>query len=175
MNQKFKTPTEGTDIQCNIKAMSKEQREFFSYWLFELSKGRCVDTENNITYIYIYLNSISEKFVIDKNLNQYLERLDKIHEVYKHNEDLTFLFQLKSDAYLFVNNHEKAWYFLQLSNFITIRDIINIRGKCKNTFISGDDVYKIVRKTKNGLTKFGLKNIKLVTHLTQRGEVDLIA
>lgn len=159
-----KVPKEVEDIECNIEAMSREQREFYDYWLRELTKGRAVDSEANLDYIEIYIDSLRERFEVDKNLDHLFRSLDKIYDVYKYLERLgPRLDWIRCYAYLFVQNYERSWHFLLQSGYgISVSQVINIRGKCNDTAIDGEIFCRVSTKSNNGLTTFGSDNIELV-------------
>lgn len=161
MNRLNNIPTEVDPIECNPEAMSREQRRFFKYWIEELSNGRRVETEDSLTYVSIYLDILAERFVENKSVEYFMRQIDKISEVYEGTEYLgPFLSRFQTDTYLFVNDYDKAWYFLRKGQSITVQDVLDIRGRCKDTTLSGNDLFKIVGNSKTKTTSFGFKHLE---------------
>jgi hypothetical protein len=153
-------PSEITPIECNPESMSREQKRFFKYWIEELSNGRRVETEDAVTYASIYLDTLAERFINNKNVEYFLGQIEKISKVYEGTENIeSFVSRTKRDIYLFVGDYEKAWYFLRKGKSVTIQDVFDIRRRCEDTTLSGHDLFIIVGNSKTRLTPFGFKNL----------------
>ena len=152
----------------NLDEATPEQIKFYHYWKDNLADDNFLDLEGNITYVFVYLYSVIRQFVVDKDLNWFLSSLEKIRKGYGHYEKLnSHLFFYESDACLLSNKYDLAWYYRRQS-FLNIEDVINIRSKCKETSIDGEDLFKIF-SSNSGLTKFGKERVKnkLLTDVTQ--------
>ena len=172
MNQQNKSrsnvPSWNNDFYHEVEFAPLQIREFYQYLIREISKDNFVDIEGETYYIELYLRSVVEQFVSDKNINDLLEKFGKIRQAYGNFREIQhYLLTWKADAYLYLNDYDNAWTFMR-QRFITISDIINIRAKCRESFIDGKDLISTFGSkiySKNGLTKFGKNNFESVLKL----------
>ncbi len=156
-------PQEVDPIECNINAMSREQRRFYDYWLSELYGGRSVEVEDEFAYIGIYVDCLNEELLVRKNLHKYVSLINQIGDVYFGNPKMkSFLDRSKAYAFLLFHDYEKAWKFLSQTQFISVTDVLNVLSKCRDKSLNGELLFKIVGKKGCGLTPFGLKNLNSV-------------
>ncbi len=138
-------------------------RKFYHYLVEEISKGNFVNIEGEFYYIVLYLRSVVEQFISDKNINRLLERFEEIRQVYGDFREIKYsLLTWNADAFLYLNDFDNAWVFMR-QRFISMQDIINIRAKCKETFIDGKDLISTFGSkiySESGLTAFGKNNLE---------------
>jgi hypothetical protein len=142
----------------SLSEATVEQRNFYDYWIDEISKGNFLDLDGNISYIFVHLYSVIKPFIADRNLQKLVWSFDRIQEGYGNYAKVKeYLARWKGDAYLSLNDYENGWFWLRQGWFL-IDDVVNVRGKCKSTSIDGQDFLKLLGSN-NGLTEFGLDYI----------------
>jgi transcription initiation factor TFIIIB Brf1 subunit/transcription initiation factor TFIIB len=140
----------------SLKNATDEQKQFYEHWLKEFEKGNYIDIEGNITYVFLYLYSIIERFTKDRNANYILKELEKVKQAYGEYDKLfSYASIWESDINYFLNDFNKVWEMRKKQGIkYRLEDIINIRTKCDDTSIDGEDFFKIFGKN-YGLSKFG--------------------
>lgn len=160
-NFQSKVPSWNENYYHEIEFAPPQIRKFYQYLVEEISKGNFIDINGETYYIELYLRTVVEQFVIDKNIIILLKKFDGINKAYGNFPEVKRnLLSFTADAYLYLGDFDNAWIFMQ-QRFITMSDIINIRAKCKETFIDSRDLISIFG-SKNGLTKFGKNNIESI-------------
>lgn len=140
----------------DLREATSEQREFYSYWLHRFENEDFVDIKGNLSYVFVYLYSIVANFISDKNLDSLLTSIEKLQSGYSKYEKIRdYLTYWKSDAFLYLNDYDKAWE-TKKGMSLGLSDVINFRSKCKDTSLDGPDLICILGSD-SGLTEFGKK------------------
>ena len=161
-NSQSKVPSWNENYYHEIEFAPLQIRKFYQYLVEEISKGNFIDINGETYYIELYLRTVVEQFVIDKNIIILLKKFDGINKAYGNFHQIEYLLlSLTADAYLYLSDFDKAWFFMR-RRFISIKDIIDVRAKCKETFIDGKDLVSALVDYKKGLTKFGKNNLESI-------------
>lgn len=146
---------------------TKEQRDFYNKWKECYMKNVCIDIHGQITYIFVYLYEVVEKFKNNKDISFIEYEFGKIRNMYgMYNYIIRYLDIWIVDSYLFIGDYDKAWdslikidreNFMSLEKYISIQDILLIKNNCKNTHINSEEFLLICSKSQ--LTDFGRQNI----------------
>jgi len=140
------------------------QKKFYKHWLNQLNKDNFIDIKGNLSYVFVYLYSLIERFIKDKDINYLTKCFEKITKGYGEYENIQYYITYWTfDAYLYLKNYDKAWETGK-GNSLEITDVINFRAKCVNTSIDGQDLMCILGKN-NGLTEFGKNHQKQISPL----------
>lgn len=161
----IQVPSWNNDFYNEVEFAPPQVREFYFYLVEEISKGNFIDIEGETYYIELYLRSVTEQFISSKNINYLLKRFEEISQAYgNHNVIANKILSWKADAYLYLDDYDKAWFFMRQRR-ISIKDIIGIRAKCIETFIDGKDFISTIVDYKKGLTKFGKNNLESILEI----------
>ena len=148
----------------SLSQATAEQKRFYMYWLKQLEKGNFVSIEGNLSYVFVYLYSVVQRFMIDKDLDRLLQSLEKVNSGYgKYEKIRDYLARWPSDAYLYLGNYDKAWE-ARKGLGLQVTEVIDLRAKCKDTSIDGQDLMCILG-TDTDLTEFGKKHQKEIADL----------
>lgn len=142
----------------SLRNATCRQREFYEYWVTELRKDNFVDVDGNLTYIFVYLYSVIEDFIKDKDIDCLAECFDKVRVrrgYSEHERVREHLDAWLSDAYFYVEEYDKAWELHRKAQIgLSVADFINFKSRCKDTSIDGQDLFLLLGSN-NSLTKFG--------------------
>jgi len=141
----------------DLSEATPEQNEFYNYWLKNFEKDKFMDVEGNLSYIFVYLYSVIKRFIKDKDIDRLLRSFEKVSRGYGGKEEKIrgYLIPWTSDAYLYLNDCDKAWEVRKGRN-LQVTDVINLRAKCRDTSIDVEDLIRLPGG--NGLTNFGKKH-----------------
>ncbi len=167
MRLQFKKFREVPDWNTYYPSLSEaigEQRDFYNYWLHQFERGDFVDIKGNLSYVFVYLYSIIQSFVEDKNIDRLLECFKKVQKGYGKYEKISdYLVYWTSDAYLYLNDYDKAWE-AHKGRILKLTDVMNFRSKCRDTSIDGQDLMCILGND-DGLTEFGKSHQQQIANL----------
>lgn len=158
---------EWVEYYPSLSNATNKQKNFYKYWLNEFERGCFIDIEGNLSYIYVYIYTIIDKFLSDKNVDSLIESFEKINQGYGDYENInTHLTYWMSDAYLYLGDYDNAWKIRKGRSFF-LTDILSIKAKCTDKSIDADDLISVFQKTYLGLTKFGVEHISQVKVLAK--------
>jgi hypothetical protein len=164
MSEPLKKVPEWNEYYPSLSNATAEQFQFYRFWVGELEKGNFIDIDGNLSYIFVYLYSVIQHFAQDKDINRLLERFDNINKGYSEYKKIKgYLMGWTSDAYLYLQNYDKAWETGK-GKRLNICDIINFRAKCSDTSIDGQDLISLLQSD-NGLTPFGTRHLAQIVSL----------
>ena len=150
---------EWNEYDPSLENANNEQKAYYDKWSKELNNNNFLDIDGNLSYVFVFLYSIIEKFIENRDINYFLENFNKIEKGYGNYEKINeSLLCWKSDAYCFVGNYEKALEVLKekgLQSFQVTRFAELISNE-KSNFISGNDLINIVGTS--NFTDFGKKH-----------------
>lgn len=149
---------EWNQLYPSLYSANKQQREFYKILEKSLEQNQKTDVKGSISYLFVYLYKIVQRLLKTKDINKLIEKFEMLQNFYGDYEKVeTYLAHWQKDAYLFVGNFEKAWEATIKCNYVTLADIINIRGNCEETSIDSKTLFKILMSD-NGLSQFGREN-----------------
>ncbi len=165
--KKGKIP-EWTDYYPRLSLATAKQRKFYKYWLSEFAKGSFIDIDGNLSYVYVYIYSVIEKFLQDKKIDSLTNHLETIDKAYGQYDNIkSHIACWTSDAYLYIKEYDNAWKYMK-GRGIYLGDILSIKAQCTDKSIDAEDLISVFRPTYLGLTKFGVDNISKVKILVDR-------
>ena len=146
----------------SLSRATNKQKKFYKYWFGEFERGIYVDVVGNLSYIYVYIYTIIDKFLSDKNIDGLIESFEKIKQGYGNykNIDANLTYWMR-DAFYYLGDYNNAWKATK-GKICFLTDLLNIKAKCSDKSIDADDVISVINKTYLGLTKFGLEHISQV-------------
>ncbi len=148
----------------SLSEATPEQKKFYNLWLKQFEKGAFIDIKGNISYVFVYLYSVIERFIRDKNINYILGCFEQVKNGYsKYQKIRDCLTHWTFEACLYINDYDKAWE-VGKGKHLKVSDIINFRAKCRDTSIDGQDLLCILGSN-NGLTKFGKNHQEQIAKL----------
>lgn len=157
------------DYYPALENANKEQIIFYNLWLNNFRNNIYLDIEDNLSYIFVYLYSLINKFTIDKNISYLEQQFGIIQSNYSNQKKIIVYlrFWLK-DAYLHIGDYKKAWLVLK-NNFdvnsdgkqIDFSEFLNIVKFIDNLELDGQDLLRILGKG-TGITKFGTDNLEKI-------------
>lgn len=156
----------------NLSEANLLQKKFYGYWLSQLQKSNFIDIKGNLSYIFVYLYSVIQHFVADKDIDHLLGCFERIREGYgrKYKKVNGYLDFWISEAYLYLRDYDNAWeagkrtWKFGEPGRLRISDFINFRAKCKDSSIDGRDLLRILGSD-TGLTDFGKKHHEQIANL----------
>lgn len=145
---------------ADIESANTEQIQFYNYWAENLEKDIYLDLNGNLSYIFVYLYSAIYDFILNENINDLINRFDKIERVYgSYYENLNkYLINWLADAYFYLEKFEISKE-IKAKNGFKIFDFENYGiaiSKNKDISVTGKDLINLKLK-KPLLTDFGLK------------------
>ena len=142
----------------SLEKYPEKHRKFYYYWLENFNKDIFVDIQDNVAYILFYLSSIVEKFIKDKDITYLSLCFSKIEKAYGQNVNVSSVLKTSyADAYYYIEDYDRC-FDLSINNpGFRVEDFYNIKIKCKDKSIKGQDILKICR-SEIKLTDFGNKN-----------------
>jgi CheY-like chemotaxis protein len=147
----------------SLSDATPEQAKFYYYWLEQFEKENFIDIQDNDSYLFVYLYDVIGKFIKTKDIDYLLTCFGKMQKGYVHREEImVHLSSWTKDAYLYVEDYDRWWEYVKAGSF-RIEDIINIKSKCSDTSIDGQNILKLAG-TKS-LTKFGRENAEQISQL----------
>lgn len=145
----------------SLSEATLEQKRFYNYWLKNFEKGKFIDINGNLSYIFVYLYSVIERFINDKDINHLssiFEKLNRGYCIYEKIKD--YLTIWLADAYLYINNYDKAWEVLKKEGVkLRLDYFFNLKLMCKDKSIDGQDLLRINGR-RNGITRLGREHLK---------------
>ena len=97
----FKNVPEWNVYYPNLSDATYEQRAFYDFWLDNFNKGNFIDIQGNLSYIFVFLDSVLEKFIRNENIDSLLSFFEKIRDGYSHYSKFDqYLISWEFDAYL---------------------------------------------------------------------------
>ncbi|WP_041758465.1 hypothetical protein [Psychroflexus torquis] len=149
----------------SLSSATKKQKEFYSELVSALEKGKKIEIEENLSYIFVYLYKSVKEFVKRKKIEPLINKFERIYKFYGSNEKISlYISAWLKDAFLYISDFDNAWIYLKEGKCGSIEDIIYVRGNCTETDIRGEEILQILG-SQSGLTKFGNENIEQVTEL----------
>jgi len=123
---------------------TKEQKAFFAFWKANFERGKFVDVDGNLGYLFVYENELLHRFAGDKDIDSLVASFERLNKGYSNYEK--FVHHLNFDltnAYLFVKDYDAAWQLRRKESFLSVNDVLNIRAKCRETSIDGSDLLEM--------------------------------
>lgn len=139
---------------------NNKQLKFYEKWLSELEKGNLIDLGKNLGYLKYYIYSLVNQFVLDKNINNLIDCLNKVEEVYNHDIVKKFVVDVKSDAFFYLGDYQKSLDIKQEIGFVG-EDVLRfsfVMYRDKINLIDGE--FLVNTSFEEGLTPFGIENKK---------------
>jgi len=149
----------------SISQATAEQQRFYQFWKDNFERGTAVDVDGSLSYIFVYIYSVIERFLVDKDIHRLLAIFERLQMDYNCYEKIgNYTRDWAADAWLSLSNYDEAWELLKtLSRPISISDVINIKAKCKDTKITGHDLFDIIGLS--CLTSFGKDHVEQIAEL----------
>jgi len=149
----------------SLSQATTEQQRFYEFWKDNFERGAAVDVDGNLSYIFIYIYSVIERFLDDKDINRLLGIFERLRTDYSCYEKIgNYTRGWATDAWLSLRNYDEAWALLKtLPMPISISDVVNIKATCKDTKITGHDLFDIIGLS--CLTSFGKDHIEQIAEL----------
>jgi predicted amidophosphoribosyltransferase len=127
---------------------TEEQKAFYTFFENNLERGTPVDVDGDLSYLFVYIYQAIFRFVEDKDLDALVacfERLRKGYSNYERRwlEVQRYLDWWLTDAYLYLNNYDSAWQLMRKKSSLCVDDVLNVRAKCSETTIDGNDLLGI--------------------------------
>ena len=157
---------EWNDYFPNLEAANEEQKTFYKKWIKELNNNNFLDIDGNLSYVYVFLYTLIENFIENRDINYFLENLDKIDKGYGNYDKIKeYLIIWKSDAYRFIGKYNKALEVMKGKGLLSFEatKFAEIISKEKSNFIEGHDLIYMVGTDK--LTNFGKKHEKEIADI----------
>jgi hypothetical protein len=150
-----------------LQEASSEQKTFYKFWHDNITRGICINLDDNAGYIFAYLSNIIKDFILSKNIDKLMSLFEVIRKGYPGYEDVIFFLDIISaDAYFFVSEYDKSWEIKRRTK-IRIDDVLYRRSLCSDTSINCEDILSILG-SRYGLTSIGkeyIEEIKLLTDI----------
>ncbi len=170
----------------NIDELSIEQKEFYYFFRERTLKGKRVDINGNVSYVYLLayelLGELTDKVFEKKgrNLNKLpikklVSQLTSIRLLYCHKMKggskyayLNYYLTLwTSDIYVLIGDYDSAWRILRETR-LSLEDILCVLGKSSNKHLIGKDIINFARYHQ-GITRFVIDQLdRLEELMTQR-------
>ena len=151
----------------SLESATSEQKEFYEKWLFELNNGNYLDIEGNLSYIFVFLYDVIENFLQDKDIENLVNSFEMISVGYNQYEKLgRYLTGWKSDAFLYLDDKEKALEILINENEFNFRSVLEytiLKADYNLSFINGKDIVNMMLN--QGLTDFGRENKNEISNI----------
>src|SRR5665647_2847962 len=133
----------------NLSDANAEQRVFYAVWKHNLEKGIALDIKGNLSYLFIYAYYAIYRFIENKDIKELFARFELLKQGYGNYDKISYLDGWLADAWLYLGNYDEAWKIMRQVSKLSFEDIVNIRGKCRDTAIDGNDLFNVMG---NGLT-----------------------
>jgi len=147
----------------SLSQATKEQRQFYEYWRNNLERGAPIDIEGNLSYLFVYAYDAIYRFVADKDIGQLVASFERLQKGYSNYKKISYLEDWLADAWRYSENYDKAWRILRERPGLSIGDILNIRARCSDTTIDGNDLLLVIGYKVS--TKFGRERRKKAVNL----------
>jgi hypothetical protein len=146
----------------NLSDADVEQRQFYTFWKSNLEKGIALDIKANLSYLFVYAYDAIYRFIENNDINQLVARFELLKQGYGNYDKISYLDGWLADAWLFLGNYDAAWQMLRQASKLGFEDILNIRARCSDTAIDGNDLLSVLG---SGLTKFGRAHREEIANL----------
>lgn len=151
----------------SLDSATLEQKEFYKKWLFELKRGNYLDIEGNLSYIFVFLYDVIDNFIKDKEIEKLVNSFEMINIGYSKYEKLgRYLTGWKSDAFLYLDDKEKALDILINENEFNFRNVLEytiLKSDYNFSLINGHDIVNMM--SNQGLTDFGRENKREISNI----------
>lgn len=140
----------------SLDSANEQQKTFYKKWESKFEKGNYLDIEGNLSYIFVFLYSVIEKFIKNKDITYLVNNFNKIEHAYPEYEKIKrYLIEWKSSAYLLVDDPKNALK-TELEKDLTIYNALKFTAISdkSSSLIDGND---LVRLYPDALTDFGTK------------------
>jgi len=150
----------------NLADATKAQKNFYLYWKNELEKGKFINLEENISYIFVYLYDVLERFLESKDIKCLNEKFGKVIEGYCcYEKVVSYIYHWSGDAYLYLSDFDNWWEKTKKNSSVVRPDmILTFRAKCSDTSITGDNLIGILGSN-SGITKFVKQHLDQIKQL----------
>jgi HEAT repeat protein len=142
-----------------LEYANDSQKKFYRKWLLNLNKGKFLDIEGNLSYVFNYLYGVINEFIQNRDINHFLDCFNKIEKGYgEYPKIKEYLIIWKSDAYRLVGEYDKALETIKEKGLLPFEATIfaQIISHEKGNFIDGKDLIYMNGISK--LTDFGKKH-----------------
>jgi hypothetical protein len=160
--REFSNVPEWNTYYPNLSDANAEQRKFYAVWKSNLEKGIALDIKGNLSYLFVYAYDAIYRFIENKDINQLVARFELLKQGYSNYDKISYLDGWLADAWLYLGNYDEAWQILRQASKLSFEDILNIRARCSDTAIDGNDLLSVMS---NGLTKFGRAHREEIANL----------
>lgn len=121
-----------------------EQRQFYEYWKDSLERGAAIDVDGNLSYLFVYAYDAIYRFDVDKDIGQLVASFERLQKGYGNYQKISYLEGWLADAWLYIGNYDEAWRILREQPGLSIGDILNIRARCSDSTIDGNDLLRVI-------------------------------
>jgi hypothetical protein len=128
----------------SLKHATKEQRQFYEYWKKNLERGAVIDIGGNLSYLFVYAYEAIFHFVADKDIHPLVASFERLQKGYSNYKIVPYLKNWLVDAWLYIENYDEAWRILREQPALSIGDILNIRARCSDSTIDGNDLLRVI-------------------------------
>lgn len=149
----------------SLSQATPEQQRFYEFWRDNFERGITVDVDGNLSYIFVYIYSVIERFLDDKDINHLLAIFERLRTSYSGYDKIRdYPRDWAIDAWLCLGNYDEAWALVKtLPRPLSIFDVVNIKAKCIDTKIDGHDLLDILGHS--CLTSFGNDHLEEIAKL----------
>lgn len=130
----------------NLSEANAEQKRFYAFWKDNLENGIPIEIDNNLGYLFVYAYDVIHRFVVNKDINQLVASFERLQKGYssQYKKIPPYLDSWLADAWLYLDRYDEAWGILRKRVRLQVRDILNIRAKCSDTSIDGNDLLHLI-------------------------------
>lgn len=150
----------------SLDSATSQQKEFYSFWLECFKNNNFIDINGVLAYPFVYLYHLVEGFIEDKDIEKLETEFGKLDIAYgQYNSIKSYIESCTADAHCWLGHYDKYWSIVSQSR-ISFEDALNIKPKCRNTSISGEEFLLIIGN-KNSLTALGKDNLETIKQLAE--------
>jgi len=153
----------------NLENATDEQRKFYYNWLSNLGRNNYLDIQGNLSYIFIYLYSIVNQFIKDKDIDKLKTKFNIIYESYSHYEKIKwFLNEWQSAAYYCINDYKNSLKYKKM-NGLTWNDSLSYARFPEISEINYIDGKDLISLTNDKIiTNFGKKYLSEIEKVSTK-------
>lgn len=127
--------------------LDKNQRDFYYEWRKNFLKGNYIDVKESISYVFLYIYEVIEKFKKNKSINYLNKKFKKIKDGYGIYKDIRrYLIRWQIEAEIYIGDFDKAWEIVSNIEKIDIDLILRIKCNCRDKNLNTKEILDIYSK-----------------------------